>query len=139
MQAEERQKRIEQYLAKVEFASLEELARQVSASPSTVRRDLNSLEQAGHIRRTHGGACLVNPRSDDYIFSQREAVQLSEKEAIGRTCSALIQPGQSVIVDAGTTAFQVARQLDGKTLQIITNSLPVANLFASTPNTEVIV
>ena len=139
MQPEERQKRIEQYLAKVEFASLEDLARQVSVSPSTVRRDLNLLEAAGNIRRTHGGARLVAPVADDYIFAQRETVQLAEKEAIGRACAALISPGQSVIIDAGTTVFQVARQLEGKSLQIITNSLPVANLFASTPSTEVIV
>src|SRR5262245_33299343 len=97
MQAEERQKWIEQYLSKVEFASLDELARHVSASPSTVRRDLNLLEGSGHIRRTHGGACLVNPRTDDYIFTQRETIQLSEKEAIARTCARLIQQGQNVI------------------------------------------
>ncbi len=141
MRAEERQKWIEQYLAKVEFASLDELAKHVSASPSTVRRDLNLLEGSGHIRRTHGGACLINLRPDDYIFTQRETVQLTEKEEIARSCASLIQPGQNVIIDAGTTAFQVARHLEkaGKGLHIITNSLPVANLFASTPNTEVIV
>jgi DeoR family fructose operon transcriptional repressor len=139
MTPEERQRKIELYLEKAEFASLEELARHVFASPSTVRRDLNLLEANGNIRRTHGGACLVNPKPDEYVFSQRETYQLPEKEAIGKACAALIQPGQSVIIDAGTTAFQVARQLESKALQIITNSLPVANLFGSTPNTEVIV
>ncbi|HEV8542225.1 MAG TPA: DeoR/GlpR family DNA-binding transcription regulator [Verrucomicrobiae bacterium] len=139
MKAEERRKRIQEYLSKAEFASLEELSRHVSASPSTIRRDLNLLESGGNIRRTHGGACLVNLRSDDYVFAQRETVQLLEKEAIARACAQLIQPGQSVIIDAGTTAFQVARQLEDKALQIITNSLPVANFFASTPNVEVIV
>jgi DeoR/GlpR family transcriptional regulator of sugar metabolism len=141
MQAPERHRRIEQFLSKAEFASLEELASQVSASVSTVRRDLNLLERFGRVRRTHGGACMVGQRSDDYIFSQRETIQLSEKTAIAECCAGLIQPGQSVIVDAGTTAFQVARQLerDGKTLHIITNSLPVANLFASSQTNEVIV
>jgi DeoR family transcriptional regulator, fructose operon transcriptional repressor len=139
MKAEERKKRIEEYLSKAEFASLEQLARHVAASPSTVRRDLNLLEGAGNIRRTHGGACLVNPRADDYVFSQRETIQLAEKEAIGRLCATLVQPGQSVIIDAGTTAFQAARQLEGKGLHVITNSLPVASLFASSANTEVIV
>ncbi len=143
MQAEERQKRIEEYLSKVEFASLEELSKHVSASLSTVRRDLNLLEDVGHVRRTHGGACFVGSpnRQDDYIFSQRETVQLAEKETIARLCAGLVQPGQTVIVDAGTTAFQVARQLEseGKSLHIVTNSLPVANLFASSSRTEVIV
>ncbi len=139
MTAEERKRKIEIYLSKVEFASLEELSRHVDASPSTVRRDLNLLEGAGNIRRTHGGACLVNQRADDYVFTQRETVQLAEKEAIARLCATLVQPGQSVIVDAGTTAFQAARELEGKGLHVITNSLPVANFFASSANTEVIV
>jgi DeoR family transcriptional regulator, fructose operon transcriptional repressor len=139
MQSEERQKRIREHLERVEFASLEDLARQVSASLSTVRRDLNSLETAGAVRRTHGGARLVSARPDDYIFSKSQTIQLAEKEAIGRECAALIKPGESIIVDAGSTAFHVARQLEGKAMQIITNSLPVANLFASTPNAEVIV
>ena len=141
MRAEERQKRIEEYLGNVEYASLEELARHVSTSLSTVRRDLNALEDAGQVRRTHGGACLLPSKPDEYIFSQRETIQLAEKEAIARVAASLIQPGQSVIVDAGTTAFQAARhlQLQSKTLHIITNSLPVANLFASNSHTEVIV
>jgi DeoR/GlpR family transcriptional regulator of sugar metabolism len=139
MQAEERQNRIEDYLGKVEFASLEELAKHVGASSSTVRRDLTLLEAAGNIRRTHGGARLVNPRSEEFIFSRRDTLELAEKEAIGELCAGLIQARQSVIIDAGTTAFHVARHLEGKTLQIVTNSLPVANLFASAPSIEVVV
>ncbi|MBI4327764.1 MAG: DeoR/GlpR transcriptional regulator [Chloroflexi bacterium] len=139
MQAEERQHRIEEYLQKVEFASLEELARQVDASNSTVRRDLTIMEAGGGLRRTHGGARLVNPRSDEFIFSSRDTHQLTEKEAIGRACAELVRPNQSVIIDAGTTVFHVARYLEDKTPQIITNSLPVANLFASANRLEVVV
>ena len=139
MQAEERQRRIEEYLFRVEFASLEELAKQVGASSSTVRRDLSLLEAGGNIRRTHGGARLVNPRSQAFIFSRRDTVQLAEKESIGEVAAGLIEDRQSVIIDAGTTAFHVARHLEGRTLQIVTNSLPVANLFASAPSIEVVV
>src|ERR1051325_6211224 len=84
MQAQVRQHRIEEYLQKVEFASLEELAKCVDASPSTVRRDLTLLEIAGTVQRTHGGARLVNPRSDEFTFSARDTHQLAEKEAIGK-------------------------------------------------------
>ncbi len=139
MQSEERQKRIEEYLQKVEFASLEELARQVDASISTVRRDLTQLEAVGNLRRTHGGARVIVPKSDEFAFSSRDTLQLAEKEAIGQACASLIQPSQSVIIDAGTTAFHVARHLESLTLQIITNSLPVANLFASAQRIEVVV
>ena len=83
MQPEERQHRIGEYLLRVEFASLEELAGQVDASLSTIRRDLSILEATGMLRRTHGGARIVNPRSDEFTFSARDTHQLEEKEAIG--------------------------------------------------------
>ena len=139
MQPEERQHRIGEYLQKVEFASLEEIARQVDASVSTIRRDLTAMESGGTLRRTHGGARIVNPRSDEFAFSARDTHQLSEKEAIGRACAELILPNQSVIIDAGTTAYHVARYLEPKSPQVITNSLPVANLFASANRLEVVV
>jgi len=139
MTAEERQKRIGDYLQKVEFASLEELAEHVSASVSTVRRDLTLLEATGGLRRTHGGARLMAPPSDEFIFSARDTHQLTEKEAIGKACAELIPPNQSVIIDAGTTAYHVARHLEEKTPHVITNSLPVANLFAGANRLEVVV
>lgn len=139
MQAEERQERIEAYLQKREFASLDELSELVDASASTVRRDLSVLESKGSVKRTHGGARLTAPRSDEFAFATRETHQLSEKEVIGKACADLIAPNQSVIVDAGTTAYQAARHLEAKTPQIITNSLPVANLYNSATQVEVLV
>jgi len=139
MKAEERQKRLEDYLQATEFAALEELAQHVGASVSTVRRDLTELEKTGNIRRTHGGARLINPKSDEFAFLNRDTRQPTEKDSIGKLCADLIQPGQSVIMDAGTTVYHVARQLEGKTLQVLTNSLPVANHFAASQQVEVIV
>jgi DeoR/GlpR family transcriptional regulator of sugar metabolism len=139
MQAEERQKRIETYLQKVEFASLEELSAQVDASVSTVRRDLTLVETKGSLKRTHGGARLLAPTTDEFVFSARDTHQLAEKEAIGKACAALIQPNESVIIDAGTTTYHVARYLEEKTPHIITNSLPIANLFAGANRLEVMV
>jgi DeoR family transcriptional regulator, fructose operon transcriptional repressor len=138
MTAEERKHRIEAYLQRVEFASLEELSRHVETSVSTVRRDLTALEAAGSLRRTHGGARIVAPKTDEFAFTARDTHQLSEKEAIGRACAALIGSNQSVILDAGTTVYHVARHLEEKAPQIVTNSLPVANLFASANKVEVI-
>src|SRR5258708_38569698 len=139
MQPEERQHRIAEYLQKAEFASLEEIASQMDASVSTVRRDLTALEIAGTVRRTHGGARIVSPKSDEFTFSARDTHQLAEKEAIGRACAELIAPNQSVIMDAGSPVYDVARYLEPKAPQIITNSLPVANLFASANRIEVVV
>lgn len=139
MQAEERQKRIEEHLGRVEFAALAELSELVDASESTVRRDLGILEEKGTVRRTHGGARLVNPKSDEFTFSARDTHQLDEKEAIGQACAERIQPNQTVIIDAGTTCYHVARYLESKTPQVFTNSLPVANLFAAANKLEVVV
>ncbi|NLH75059.1 MAG: DeoR/GlpR transcriptional regulator [Verrucomicrobia bacterium] len=138
MQPEERRQRIEEYLQRVEFASLDELAEEVGVSVSTVRRDLDTLEVVGTVRRTHGGARIVNPRTDEFVFNARETHQLAEKEAIGKACAELVAPRQSVILDAGTTVYHVARYLEPKRPQIITNSLPVANLYASSNLVEVV-
>jgi len=135
---EARQKRIEEYLIKREFASLDELSEEVDVSVSTVRRDLGLLEARGILRRTHGGARLTNPRSDEFAFSTRGSHQLAEKEAIGRACADLIRSNQSVIIDAGTTAYHVAKHLREKSPQIVTNSLPVAQLFANSPRVELV-
>ena len=139
MQPEERQHRITEFLQRVEFASLEDIARQVDASASTIRRDLTLIESSGVIRRTHGGARIVAPKTDEFAFSARDTRQLAEKEAIGRACAELIQANQTVIMDAGTTVYHVARHIESKVPQIITNSLPVANLFGSANRLEVVV
>jgi DeoR/GlpR family transcriptional regulator of sugar metabolism len=138
MTAEERKHRIEAYLQEVEFSSLEELANHVGASPSTVRRDLTVMEAGGGLKRTHGGARIIAPKTDEFTFSARDTHQLSEKDAIGKACAELIEPNQSVIIDAGTTVYHVAKFLEAKTPQIVTNSLPVANLFASANRLEVV-
>jgi len=139
MQSEERQKRIEEHLSKMEFASLDELSELVDASISTVRRDVSLLEARGVARRTPGGARITTPRSDEFAFSARDTHQLDEKEAIGRAGAGLIGAGQTVIVDAGTTCYHVARHLEEQAPYLITNSLPVANLFSGSGKVEVVV
>jgi len=138
MTAEERKHRLESYLQQVEFASLEDLAKHVGASVSTVRRDLTALETGGTLKRTHGGARIVTPKTDEFAFAARDAHQLEEKEAIGRACAELIKPNQSVIIDAGTTVYHVAKYLEEKAPQIVTNSLPVANHFSGAGRVELV-
>jgi DeoR family transcriptional regulator, fructose operon transcriptional repressor len=71
-------------------------------------------------------------------FPRAMRISFRKKEAIGKACAELIGPNQSVILDAGTTVYHVARHLEEKAPQIVTNSLPVANLFASANKVEVI-
>jgi DeoR/GlpR family transcriptional regulator of sugar metabolism len=138
MQPEERQAKIEAYLQKAEFASLEELAQHLGVSVSTVRRDVAGLDERKLVRRTHGGARSVQPaKSDEFVFNVRDSHEIAEKTAIGEACANLVQAAQNVIIDSGTTCFHVAKRLDDKVAQIITNSLPVANLFSASNRHEV--
>ena len=139
MQSEERKAKIDAYLQEAEFASLGELAEKVGKSVSTVRRDLAEMEQAGKVRLTHGGARSLLPRSDEFVFNVRDTRQVEEKEAIGEACAALIERGQIVTINAGTTCFHAATHLMDKAGQVITNSLPIANLFAGSSRQEVLV
>ena len=139
MTADERQKRIFDYLQQVEFASLDDLSTQLDVSVSTVRRDVSSLEESGKVRRTHGGARLSSPKSDEFSFATRDVHQFNEKEAIGRAVANLIEPNQTVIMDAGSTVYHVAKYLGPKTPHIVTNSLPIANEYAANHQVEVIV
>ena len=139
MQVEERYSRIESHLQKVEFASLDELSEQLDVSVSTIRRDLTSLEKKGNIRRTHGGARIIQPKTDDYVFATRNTRRTAEKDAIGKACAELIGSSQTTILDAGSTIYHVACYLEQKSPPIITNSLPITNLFSGNNLTEVVV
>lgn len=138
MHQEVRRKKIESYLNEVEFASLEELAERVEASVSTVRRDLTSLEETGNIQRTHGGARLARPQREDLVFSNRKDVEAESKQRIAKACAEIIQPNQNLFLDAGSTVYFVAQELEDRRPHIVTNSLPIANLYASHPEIELV-
>jgi len=139
MQQELRKRRIEEYLKEVEFASLEELAERVDASVSTVRRDLITLEETGRIKRTHGGARLMEPLREELVFSTRTDVETEAKRRIARACAKRIPPNQNLFLDAGSTVYFVAAELEACKPHIVTNSLSVANLYASHPDIEMVV
>ena len=95
------------------------------------------LEAAGNLKRTHGGARIVSPKSDEFFLSPRHA-STGRKEAIGRACAELIKPNQSVIIDAAlrhSTSRNFRRQVTANRDQF----LPVANLYSSAGKVEVVV
>ncbi|MGA7342407.1 MAG: DeoR/GlpR family DNA-binding transcription regulator [Terracidiphilus sp.] len=137
MKAAERQLRIRQMLESRDFLDLETLCRELDASESSVRRDLDILEEEKALRRVYGGAVSVQPppsRAFDYAV---ESVRLSgEKDRIARLTAGLIEDGQTVILDGGSTVAAVARELSSKSLHIVTNSLPIAESLESLRNIE---
>lgn len=118
------------------FVSLKEITETISVSESTVRRDLEFLESIGQIRRTRGGAAYVGESFS--AFDDRKSIAIREKQRIGRFVADLISPGETIILDGGTTTLEVARNLSGKSLQVVTNSLPIVNHLVSVSDVEVI-
>jgi DeoR family transcriptional regulator, fructose operon transcriptional repressor len=137
MKAAERQLRIRQMLETRDFLDLVTLCRDLDASESSVRRDLDILENEKALRRVYGGAVPV-PQAGNNAFDFAEAsVQFSdEKSRIAKLTASLIQDGQTVILDGGSTVAAVARELAAKSLHIITNSLPIAESLESARNIE---
>lgn len=136
MLLDERRHKILQSVETSGFASLQSLVEQTGVSESTIRRDLEHLDQTGHIRRTRGGAAYIGESLSD--LEERGTRALSEKQSVARAVAELIEPGEAILLDGGTTTFEVARHLAGKSLQVVTNSLPIINLLANQPEIELI-
>ena len=108
MKAAERQLRIRQMLESKDFLDLETLSRELDASESSVRRDLDALEEQSVLKRVYGGAVPVQPPGNTLFDFTVESGRLSnEKSRIGRLAAGLIQDGQTVILDGGSTVAAV--------------------------------
>ncbi|MDE2506175.1 MAG: DeoR/GlpR transcriptional regulator [Planctomycetota bacterium] len=138
MLAETRRRQLLDLITRQGFATLDELVRASGVSESTVRRDLETLDLSGQVRRTHGGAVLVGDSKPLPAFEDRTATAAAEKRAIGRAAAALLEDGDSVLLDGGTTTLEIARALVGRPMQVVTNSLPIAQLLAMGPRTDLI-
>lgn len=136
MLLDQRRQNVLQIIEKEGFSSLQQLVDLLDSSESTIRRDLEYLESIGQIRRTRGGASYIGESLT--ALDVRITQQLPQKQSVGRAAAALVQPGEAVLLDGGTTTLEVARHLIGKSLQVVTNSLPIVNLLASQPDIELI-
>jgi DeoR family transcriptional regulator, fructose operon transcriptional repressor len=134
----QRRNQIMALLSEHTFYGLNQLAQDLGVSISTARRDLDDLEQEGLVKRTHGGVMIVSDKTVLPIFNDRQSNMSAEKAAIGEKAAATVEDGDTIIIDGGTTPYQVALHLQRKNIQVITNSLPVANLFADSTNVQLI-
>lgn len=112
--------------------TVEQMAKSFAVSPSTIRRDLRELENVGLLRRTHGGAMLVEPALYEPFrhvssFGEQEQRCAAEKRRIGVTAAELIADGEIVSIGAGTTTTQVARSIrHRKNITVVTNAVNIA-------------
>lgn len=148
MHATEREEIILAALRMTGFTTYRHLEANVDASPATIRRDLARLEKQGKIVRLHGGAKAVDTVGDGAgsapglagtPFQKSLAQNIKAKRAIGKAAAALCNKGEGIIIDGGTTTYQMCEHLDDLNLQVLTNSLYIVNALLPQETTQLIV
>ena len=126
--ADERRSLIMQMIATSGRVRVKDLVKEFNTTSVTIRNDLNELQNRGLLLRTHGGASRPDSRQYESPFQDRIQAHSVEKRRIGRMAASLIQDGDTVILDSGTTTDEIARQIKNRQrLQVITNGVNIAN------------
>ncbi|MBB2901109.1 DeoR/GlpR family transcriptional regulator of sugar metabolism [Kineococcus radiotolerans] len=136
MQAKERREAIVEVVRHQGPATVSELVDRLGLSEATIRRDLVKLDDAGLLKRVHGGARPVDLRDDVYADLVDRAAE--PKEAIARAAAARVQDGQSVLLDIGTTVGRVARYLHDRPITVVTRNLAVFTELVDDPAVELV-
>ncbi len=135
----QRQARILELLGHDGYTSVLDLSQLFDVSDMTIRRDLSELHRMGLISRHHGGARMALERGDtEWPLQLREREHLAEKKNIGKVAATYVQDGDVVILDAGTTTLQVARNLTQNRLTVVSNFLPILYELSNRPNISLI-
>jgi DeoR family ulaG and ulaABCDEF operon transcriptional repressor len=144
MHAAQRDAEITRLLNSQGFISFKQLCDRLEASSATIRRDLERLDAEGRIERVRGGARLkdgAKPVPSDRLigapFEENKTRHAEEKAAIGRAAARLCQRGEAIIIDGGTTTFQMCAHLEGLNLQVLTNSLHIVGELLPQPGARV--
>ena len=135
---EERFELIRGELAKKGIVDGDELAAFLAVSRATIRRDLDSLEEKGLLKRTHGGAQAVDSE-DELPFHSKLSAYMHEKRAIGIAAAAMVKEGAVIGCTGGTTVMSVVKALKGKPITVVTNAINVAMELAPCESAQVIV
>ena len=131
MFAEQRKSAIIKRVNKNTSVSLAELLATFHVSETTIRRDLSELANAGELIRTHGGA-IQNEATDIQLSEPKELGDyFKEKRSIANVVASMVNQGDTILLDSGTTTAQIARALRGKPVTLVTNSASIASKFAS--------
>ncbi len=144
MHATERDRVILGLLDEKGFVSFRELSRRVTASPATLRRDLERLQSGGRLVRVRGGvqpAGGVDHMSNHHLqgvpFHENINRNRAAKEAIGKAAAELCRPGDAVIIDGGSTTLSMCPHLEALKLQVLTNSLHIVSALLQQPSTGI--
>jgi DeoR family transcriptional regulator, glycerol-3-phosphate regulon repressor len=118
---------------------ISKLARRIGVAGETIRRDLIELGEAGLINRTYGGA-TISLMTSEPVISERGLTLVEERARIGRGAAGLVENGRIVMIDGGSTTYEVARSLSQlrRDLTVITNSVGIASVTGANPSFRVI-
>lgn len=142
MLQEQRHQMIESFLKQQKAVKASELATLLDVSIDTVRRDLEVLENNGNVKRVHGGAVLIQNTDNvvNKLFNEREVKNLEKKQEVASVAIELIEEGQAIALNGGTTTIEIAKALGErfKRLTIITNDLRILAILGTKKHFNVI-
>jgi len=135
----QRRESILQKLTQHGTVQVTDLVEQLSVSAVTIRSDLSALEAQGLATRSHGGAILTRTPPAEQTIDQKDALNHEQKERIGALAARMVQPGDNIIIDSGTTTISLARHLrEAKEVAVLTNGLNIAWELADAPGVDLI-
>lgn len=127
-------------LAQFGFVTVENVIERLGISPATARRDINKLDESGKLKKVRNGAEAITQQRPRWTpMNLHQAQNHDEKVRIAKAASQLVNPGESVVINCGSTAFLLGREMCGKPVQIITNYLPLANYLIDQEHESVII
>ncbi len=120
--------------------NVSELSKKFNVSEVTIRNDLAQLEKKNILIRARGGALKIDPVGIDYHISEKDKINIKAKQAIGRKAAEFVNEGDTIMIDSGTTAMELVRNLrERKELTVISNALNIANQLSKNSNISIII
>lgn len=139
MLAAERKIRIVDFVRQHRTATIAALAHEFNVHDATIRRDLIEIEREGILKRTHGGVVIEQWTHDEPSFSERTSQNFDQKQRIGQMAASLVEDGDHIIIDSGTTTQHIARHLVHRAnITVVTNDMNVAAELREAPKVKVI-
>jgi DeoR family fructose operon transcriptional repressor len=131
MFSDERKMKILHQLGTKQSVTVLELADNLHVSESTIRRDLQDLEEQGQLKRTHGGAVAKEVASFEPSLQEKVVHHPQEKSAIAHQAVSLIEEGETILLDSGTTTLEIAKALPDIGITVVTNSQQIGQEISS--------
>ena len=137
---EERRQKLFEALKQHSSMSVSGLAKLLTVSEATIRRDLNELQELGMIERTHGGALLATLSKFEPAYVDKKDKFLEQKQKIGSVAASRVKNGETIILDSGTTTLQVLKHLkDKQEITVITNAVNFAQELETNNGIEMVI